>query len=161
MPLLLPRHARQRKRRRERARSLVACVLLVCVLALMGRRRRQEGGGAAARSAAQPPLSSSGRRPCDRGVPPASIPRFCSSPTFSCDDGSLEALPASSFNDGHCDCGDGSDELGTSACAGARPGTLWFICPATTTTPPRRISRALVDDGVVDCPGGEDEWNGE
>lgn len=170
MPPLLPRHARaaQRlsppvKRRRARARLfLLGCVVMVACLLALG-RRKESGESAAERAAAPPPPpSTSGRRPCDRGIPAADAPRFCSAPAFTCDDGSA-TLDPSAINDGYCDCPDGSDERGTAGCAGVGvAATLWFECPTAgaPTAPPVRISRALLDDGVVDCPGGEDEWKG-
>lgn len=173
-PLRLPRRPLSQlppsKRRRARARGLVIGALAVCLVLALARRRGSgsSGGelaGAAATTASPAPApssfpSSSGRRPCDRGVPPDSLARFCSAPTFTCD-GGRTTLDATAVNDGYCDCADAADEPGTPACAGvAAPATLWFTCPGggPSSSPPVRISRALVDDGVVDCPGGEDEW---
>ncbi len=44
--------------------------------------------------------------------------------TFECKDGSKTGLPLSKVNDDYCDCADGSDEPGTSACDNGR-----FFCP--------------------------------
>lgn len=56
---------------------------------------------------------------------------------WSCADGSQPLLPLSRVNDDYCDCDDGSDEPGTSACAG-KP-TARFHCQnlgASSHTPP-------------------------
>lgn len=60
-------------------------------------------------------------------------------------------LPASVVNDDYCDCPDGSDEPGTSACARGR-----FYC-ANVGSVPQTISTSLLDDGVCDCCDGSDE----
>jgi hypothetical protein len=147
---------------------MIVVVCLAGVLVLLAGRHATAGGGAPATTAAAPPpppLSSrSRRRPCSRGVPPADVARYCA-PTFTCDEGST-VLPASRVNDDFCDCADGSDESGTAACAGVVEGQVWFVCDegadaAGAKTPSTRIPTSFVDDGVRDCPGGEDEWGTE
>ncbi|MDP2437503.1 MAG: hypothetical protein Q8P67_17300, partial [archaeon] len=73
---------------------------------------------------------------------------------YTCDGGAVK-LPASRLNDDYCDCGDGSDEPGTAACAGAAGGR--FYCPNVGHRA-TEIPSALVNDGVCDCCDGSDEW---
>ena len=64
-------------------------------------------------------------------------------------------LPLGVVNDGYCDCADGSDEPGSSACSGAvlRP-RFWCVNEGHE---PEAIPSAWVDDGVCDCCDGSDE----
>jgi len=93
---------------------------------------------------------------------------------FECFDGSAKF---SSFvavvNDDFCDCQDGSDEPGTSACSN-RAGLLdgptvpgftcgWELDAATLDEHAARrriVYRSRVNDGICDCCAGEDEWDG-
>ena len=61
------------------------------------------------------------------------------------------------MNDGFCDCPDGSDEPGTSACAqrvGSRGAdTALFHCSDGSTA----LHTSYVEDGICDCADGSDE----
>lgn len=57
----------------------------------------------------------------------------------------------SKVNNNECDCPDGSDEPGTSACV-----NFHFFCE----TEKRFISSSKVNDGICDCCDGADEWKG-
>jgi len=74
--------------------------------------------------------------------------------TFTCDNGAT-VLPVDSVNDDYCDCTDGSDEYGTSACP---QGTFYcrnkFYMRAN-------IPSGMLDDGVCDCCDGSDEPKGK
>jgi len=65
-------------------------------------------------------------------------------------------IAPNAINDELCDCADGSDEPGTSACAGAG-GRFW--CAASSVHPEVGvfIDGSLVDDGLCDCCDGSDE----
>ncbi|BEJ14197.1 hypothetical protein CspHIS471_0313710 [Cutaneotrichosporon sp. HIS471] len=92
-----------------------------------------------------------------RGVDPAFEDKYAPSLSdFTCLDGS-KSIPMSSVNDDYCDCPDGSDEPGTSACEG-RPHA-YFYCRNDGHIPARILS-SRVNDGVCDeaCCDGSDEW---
>mmetsp|Transcript_4319 Transcript_4319/g.13047 ORF Transcript_4319/g.13047 Transcript_4319/m.13047 type:complete len:439 (+) Transcript_4319:81-1397(+) len=57
-------------------------------------------------------------------------------------------------NDEYCDCADGSDEPGTSACVNGR-----FFCKSDGIRG-RMITASWVNDGVCDCCDGSDEFDG-
>jgi protein kinase C substrate 80K-H len=67
-------------------------------------------------------------------------------------------LAAIQWNDGYCDCHDGSDEPGTSACAGVGTENSFFCLNAGYVS--RDLSSLFVDDGICDCCDGSDEPRG-
>ena len=71
---------------------------------------------------------------------------------FTCLDGS-ETIPFSLVNDDYCDCADGSDEPGTSAC----PNGM-FYCLNKGHKPLELLS-SRVNDGICDCCDGSDEYD--
>lgn len=70
---------------------------------------------------------------------------------FVCDEGGV-SIPFSAVNDDFCDCLDGSDEPGTSAC-----GRGTFNCP-NVDFHPKKIFSSFVNDGICDCCDGSDEY---
>ncbi|KAL3529815.1 hypothetical protein ACH5RR_009137 [Cinchona calisaya] len=77
-----------------------------------------------------------------------------SSPTIKCKDGSKK-FSKSQLNDDFCDCPDGSDEPGTSACPNGK-----FYCKNAGHIPLSLYS-SLVNDGICDCCDGSDEYDGQ
>ena len=65
-----------------------------------------------------------------------------------------KTIDFSSVNDDYCDCTDGSDEPGTSAC-----GSTLFYC-ANEASAPLSIPSYRVNDGVCDCCDATDEYDG-
>lgn len=72
--------------------------------------------------------------------------------TIKCKDGSNK-FNKSHLNDDFCDCADGSDEPGTSACPNGK-----FFCKNTGHAPLFLYS-SRVNDGICDCCDGSDEYN--
>eukprot|EP00850_Spirogloea_muscicola_P013795 SM000095S25009 [mRNA] locus=s95:437787:439503:+ [translate_table: standard] len=72
---------------------------------------------------------------------------------IACRDGS-KTIPILRVNDDYCDCLDGTDEPGTSACPDGK-----FYCPNRAYVP-RIIPSSQVNDGICDCCDGSDEWEG-
>jgi len=70
---------------------------------------------------------------------------------FSCFDGS-GSIPFIQVNDDYCDCDDGSDEPGTSACPEGK-----FYCE-NKGHKSLIIPSSRVNDGICDCCDGSDEW---
>ncbi|KAJ1285404.1 hypothetical protein BS78_03G277700 [Paspalum vaginatum] len=70
---------------------------------------------------------------------------------IACRDGS-GSFPRSRLNDGYCDCTDGTDEPGTSACPEGR-----FYCRNIGDTP-RLLFSSFVNDKICDCCDGSDEY---
>ncbi|CAO1617270.1 unnamed protein product [Sympodiomycopsis kandeliae] len=75
---------------------------------------------------------------------------------------SSETIPFTSINDDYCDCADGSDEPGTSACSGLDtpiPEANWFWCENKGHIP-SYIRNSRVNDGICDpeCCDGSDEY---
>lgn len=61
-------------------------------------------------------VAGTSQLPRIRGIPASKNSLYQPNQDFECLDGSL-LVPFSSVNDDYCDCGDGSDEPGTSACS--------------------------------------------
>ena len=83
-----------------------------------------------------------------RGVPQSRVALYAGK-TFKCADG--VEIEASRINDEYCDCTDGDDEPGTSACGG---GHFYCVNRGHRGT---YLSSSRVDDGVCDCCDGSDE----
>lgn len=73
---------------------------------------------------------------------------------IKCKDGSKK-IHRSQLNDDFCDCLDGSDEPGTSACPNGR-----FYCQNAGHIPVVLFS-SKVNDGICDCCDGSDEYDGK
>jgi len=86
-----------------------------------------------------------------RGVSLTNKVFYDSSIDFTCLDGS-KTISFSYVNDDYCDCADGSDEPGTSACSNGK-----FFC-VNAGFKPKSIPSSRVNDGICDCCDGSDEW---
>nr|XP_043632489.1 glucosidase 2 subunit beta-like [Erigeron canadensis] len=72
---------------------------------------------------------------------------------IKCKDGS-KSFKSTQLNDDFCDCPDGSDEPGTSACPSGK-----FYCRNAGHSP-LSIFSSRVNDGICDCCDGSDEYDG-
>mmetsp|Transcript_29147 Transcript_29147/g.46809 ORF Transcript_29147/g.46809 Transcript_29147/m.46809 type:complete len:497 (+) Transcript_29147:144-1634(+) len=85
-----------------------------------------------------------------RGVDPKDLALYTEK-TFKCIDGSME-IESWKVNDDYCDCEDGSDEPGTSACS---LGQFYCINKGFEA---KTVPSSRVNDGICDCCDGSDEW---
>ncbi|XP_037777317.1 glucosidase 2 subunit beta-like isoform X2 [Penaeus monodon] len=86
-----------------------------------------------------------------RGVPLSKASFYDPTRDFNCLDGS-GTIPFAYVNDDYCDCQDGSDEPGTSACPNG-----FFYCTNVGHSP-LNIPSSRVNDGVCDCCDASDEY---
>ncbi|POM76280.1 Glucosidase [Phytophthora palmivora] len=87
-----------------------------------------------------------------RGISPELQLKLSAVSSFSCDNG--QRLDLSRLNDNYCDCEDGSDEPGTSACS--HTSAVFHCINAGFFSADVPTSR--VNDGVCDCCDGSDEY---
>ncbi|KAJ3426288.1 glucosidase 2 subunit beta [Anaeramoeba flamelloides] len=88
------------------------------------------------------------------GIDPSLASHYSDPKTFTCLDNS-KTIPKSYVNDNYCDCEDGSDEPGTSACPKGN-----FYCHNEGLLS-KLIPSSRVNDGICDCCSGEDEVSGK
>lgn len=89
--------------------------------------------------------------PRPRGVSLSKASLYSPTKDFTCFDGT-NTIPFSFVNDDYCDCFDGSDEPGTSACLNSV-----FHC-TNAGHRPQNIPSSRVNDGICDCCDGSDEY---
>ncbi|KAJ0261572.1 Glucosidase 2 subunit beta [Hirschfeldia incana] len=87
------------------------------------------------------------------GISPQDEKYYKSSSEIKCKDGSKRFTKAQ-LNDDFCDCADGTDEPGTSACPNGK-----FYCRNAGHSPLVLFS-SRVNDGICDCCDGSDEYGG-
>ncbi|XP_075678928.1 glucosidase 2 subunit beta isoform X2 [Dermatophagoides pteronyssinus] len=87
-----------------------------------------------------------------RGVPLTKKSFYDPGKDFQCLDGSA-TIPFLLVNDDYCDCDDGSDEPGTSACSNGvfHCSNIGFV--------EKIIPSSRVNDGICDCCDASDEYN--
>ncbi|CAH8279863.1 unnamed protein product [Arabidopsis lyrata] len=88
------------------------------------------------------------------GISPQDEKYYKSSSEIKCKDGSKKFTKAQ-LNDDFCDCPDGTDEPGTSACPNGK-----FYCRNAGHSPLILFS-SRVNDGICDCCDGSDEYDGQ
>ncbi|KAF3444375.1 hypothetical protein FNV43_RR14067 [Rhamnella rubrinervis] len=88
------------------------------------------------------------------GIAPQDERYYKSSEVIKCKDGSKKFSKAQ-LNDDFCDCPDGTDEPGTSACPNGK-----FYCQNAGHVPQQLFS-SRVNDGICDCCDGSDEYDGK
>lgn len=100
--------------------------------------------------------SSSSSKPKDPflGIAPQDEKYYKSSDVIRCKDGSAN-FNKDQLNDDFCDCPDGTDEPGTSACPRGK-----FYCRNAGHSPLSLFS-SRVNDGICDCCDGSDEYDGK
>ncbi|KAJ1036035.1 hypothetical protein NDA18_000183 [Ustilago nuda] len=119
-------------------------------------------GALSASASACSPTTTEALHAISRGISPADAAKYQAIKSESaqlgwkCLDGSKE-ISWSAINDDYCDCADGSDERGTSACPNSA-----FYC-ANSGHLPAYIPSSRVDDGICDpeCCDGSDEADGK
>ncbi|TMW69713.1 hypothetical protein Poli38472_001869 [Pythium oligandrum] len=87
------------------------------------------------------------------GVTPELQKKLASASTFVCDGGARK-LPIERLNDNYCDCDDGSDEPGTSACSHT---DARFHC-INEGYFSKNLPTSRVNDQICDCCDGSDEY---
>lgn len=90
--------------------------------------------------------------PRPRGVSLSRASLYNSNGNFLCFDNS-KTIPFTQVNDDYCDCLDGSDEPGTSACLNGI-----FHC-TNAGHKPFNLPSSRVNDGICDCCDGTDEYS--
>ncbi|XP_038700088.1 glucosidase 2 subunit beta-like isoform X2 [Tripterygium wilfordii] len=88
------------------------------------------------------------------GIRPEDEKYYKAADTIKCKDGSNN-FSKFQLNDDFCDCADGTDEPGTSACPGGK-----FYCRNAGHVPVLLFS-SRVNDGICDCCDGSDEYDGK
>ncbi|XP_062076357.1 glucosidase 2 subunit beta [Humulus lupulus] len=86
------------------------------------------------------------------GIAPQDEKYYKSSDSIKCKDGSKK-FTQTQLNDNFCDCPDGTDEPGTSACPNGR-----FYC-RNAGHAPKVLFSSRVNDGICDCCDGSDEYD--
>ncbi|KAF9588120.1 hypothetical protein IFM89_007596 [Coptis chinensis] len=87
------------------------------------------------------------------GIHPQDEKYYLSKQLIKCKDGS-KYFTKSRLNDNFCDCIDGTDEPGTSACPAGR-----FYC-RNDGSRPQLLFSSRVNDHLCDCCDGSDEYDG-